>query len=67
MPEAVVRRRFDRSISNFLVHYRMLSNRWILYENSGAVPEIIASEEAAQLRVSDAKRYNDLVTRYGTT
>jgi predicted ABC-type ATPase len=65
VPEAVVRRRFGRSITNFLARYRVLSSRWILYENSAAVPEIIASEEAGQLRVLDAKRYNDLVTRYG--
>jgi predicted ABC-type ATPase len=65
VPEAVVRRRFARSITNFLVHYRALSNRWILYENSAATPAIIASEETGQLRVSDTKRYNDLVTRYG--
>ena len=67
VPETIVRRRFGRSVTNFLVHYRVLSNRWILYENSAAVPAIIASEEAGQLRISDTKRYNDLVTRYGTT
>jgi predicted ABC-type ATPase len=67
VPEDVVRRRFSRSITNFLVFYRALSNRWILYENSAAEPVIIASEEAGQLRVSDTKRYNDLVTLYGAT
>jgi predicted ABC-type ATPase len=67
VPEPVVRRRFGRSITNFLVHYRALADRWILYENSAAVPAIIASGEAGQLRISDTKRYNDLITRYRTT
>jgi len=29
VPEAVVRRRFDRSIRNFLVHYRPLGDSWM--------------------------------------
>jgi predicted ABC-type ATPase len=36
--EAVVRRRFGRSIANFLVHYRLQGDRWIFYDNSAAVP-----------------------------
>jgi predicted ABC-type ATPase len=67
IPEAVVRRRFERSIRNFLVYYRSLADGWIFYDNSAAVPAIIASEEHGQLRVTDTKRYNDLITRYGAT
>jgi len=65
VPEAVVRRRFNRSITNFLVRYRSLADRWILFDNSAAVLSIVASEELGQLRIFEAKRYNELMARYG--
>ena len=38
VPEAAVRRRFDRSIRNFLLTYRPLGDSWTLFNNSGATP-----------------------------
>ncbi len=65
VPAVDVRRRFDRSIRNFLVHYRPLADSWTLYDNTSALPRIIASEERGQLQVGEAKLYNDLAERYG--
>ena len=65
VPEAVVRRRFDRSITNFLVHYRLLADRWILFDNSSPKPTIVASQKQGLLRVVDSKGYNVIVARYG--
>ncbi len=65
VPEAVVRRRFNRSITNFLTHYRPLADRWILFDNSAAALSIVASEEQGELRIFETKLYNDLVVRYG--
>jgi predicted ABC-type ATPase len=65
IPEAVVRRRFGRSITNFLVHYRLLADRWILFDNSFAALSIVASQEQGELRVYQTKGYNELVARYG--
>jgi len=65
VPEAVVRRRFDRSITNFLVHYRQLADSWTLYDNAGVVPSVIASEEQGQLQLNEVRRYNELVKSYG--
>ena len=67
VPEGVVRRRFDRSIANFLVHYRLLADRWIFYDNSGSVPAIIAYGEEGELHVADTRRYNELIVRYGAS
>lgn len=64
VPAVDVRRRFDRSIRNFLVHYRPLADSWTLYDNTTAMPRIIASEERGQLQVGEARLYNDLVERY---
>ena len=65
MPADDVRRRFDRSIRNFLVHYRSLADSWTLYDNTAAMPKIIASEERGQLQIGETTLYNDLAGRYG--
>ena len=49
VPESVVRRRFDRSIRNFLQHYRALGDSWMLFDNAGTPPILIAFEEGANL------------------
>lgn len=65
VPAADVRRRFDRSIQNFLVHYRPLADSWTLYDNTAAMPRIIASEERGRLQIGEPTLYNSLVERYG--
>jgi len=52
VPEPVVRRRFNKGISNFFRHYRPLLDSWIIFDNSSETPRIIAQEEAGQLRVT---------------
>jgi predicted ABC-type ATPase len=64
IPEDVVRRRFERSIRNFLREYRPLADSWTLYDNTGETPAIIASEEDGYLHVVETKRYNEIVERY---
>ena len=53
IPEAVVRRRFNKGISNFFHFYRPLVDRWIIFNNSGDVPEVIAFEETGKLEIVD--------------
>ena len=67
VPEAVVRRRFERSMRNFLVHYRPLADRWILFDNSEAWPAVIGKQEEGRLQIFDIERYNDLIESYGKT
>ena len=38
IPEAVVRRRYDRSLRNFFNRYRPIADSWLMLDNSG-VPE----------------------------
>ena len=64
VPAADVRRRFGRSIRNFLVHYRPLADSWTLYDNTTAMPGIVASGERDRLQVGEARLYNDLLKRY---
>jgi predicted ABC-type ATPase len=59
VPEAVVHRRFERSIRNFLLHYRLRGDSWMLFDNAGAVPAVIAFEKQGSLRI-----YDTLIARY---
>jgi len=43
VPESIVRRRFDRGLHNFHNIYRTLVHSWVLYDNSGIIPRLIAS------------------------
>jgi predicted ABC-type ATPase len=53
IPEAVVRRRFSKGISNFFRFYRDVADRWIIFNNSGDVPEVIAFEESGKVEIVD--------------
>ena len=64
MPEAIVRRRFDRSIRNFLLIYRLLGDSWTLFNNSGATPAVIAYQTEENLRIINTDVYDTLIARY---
>jgi predicted ABC-type ATPase len=65
VPEAVIRRRFRRSIKNFLVEYRPLADSWYLFDNSARTPVAIALEREHKLRAIDEENYQALIARYG--
>jgi predicted ABC-type ATPase len=65
VPEADVRRRFDRSIKNFLVWYRALADSWFLFDNSLGRPSVIALEEQGRRRIMKPDAYDTLVAQYG--
>lgn len=65
VPEAVIRRRFARSIGNFLQQYRKLGDSWMLFNNSREKPEIIASMKGDKLSIIAAQEYEGLSGRYG--
>ena len=65
VPEAVVRRRFGRSIRNFLREYRRLADSWYLFDNSAETPEVVAFESAGKPRIMNREQYEALIVRYG--
>ena len=65
VPEAVIRRRFSRSIKNFLREYHQLADSWYLFDNSGKTPVLIALEKAHKLRIIEEENYQALLARYG--
>ncbi len=44
VPEAVIRRRFHSGWRNFEAIYRDLADEWVLYDNSGEQPLVLAEE-----------------------
>ncbi len=58
--ENVVRRRFHKGIENFLKHYREISDSWMLFDNSGAVPQLIAEKKTGKTRVCNEKLYEQI-------
>lgn len=65
VPEPVIRRRFDRSIENFFRYYSRLVDTWMLFDNSGASPALIASARNGRTSIINNKIYSALVKRYG--
>jgi predicted ABC-type ATPase len=65
VPEAIVRRRFERSLRNFFAFYRGLADSWFFIDNSHQTPDVIAFEREQKLRIMNDKLYDVLQDRYG--
>jgi predicted ABC-type ATPase len=65
VPLSVQRRRFARSIRNFLVEYRTLADSWYLFNNSGEDPETVAVLELEKLHIMKPDEYSALMEKYG--
>jgi predicted ABC-type ATPase len=61
IPEAIVRRRFSRSLPNFFSFYKPLVDSWAVFDNSGDVPNMIAFEESGKIEVLDTYLFNILL------
>ena len=64
IPEAIVKRRFDRSVRNFLTEYRGLANSWFLFDNSDATPVVAAFEREGSLHIMNPELYELTIARY---
>lgn len=65
VPEPDVRRRYERSIRNFLTQYRGAAGNWTLLDNSETTPFVIALAKQGNLRIIHAEPYRKLVALYG--
>ena len=61
IPEAIVRRRFSRSLPNFLRIYKPLVDSWAVFDNSGDVPKMIGFEESGKIEILDPYLFNILL------
>ena len=57
IPEGDIRRRHARGIENFIGIYRPVLDAWILFENTGETPIIIAADDGGGPEIRDPVRY----------
>jgi predicted ABC-type ATPase len=60
VPAETVRRRFERGLRNLFHLYRDLVDSWLLFDNSGDAPRVIAKETARVLTVVDATLFEEI-------
>jgi hypothetical protein len=59
VPDDVVRRRYERGISNFATRYRKAADRWQLYDNANPLdPRMVAIGVRGVVDVIDIDRWN---------
>ena len=51
VPPKDIKRRFRRSMDNFFKKYRLLADKWILFDNAELKPKIIARKQNAHIDV----------------
>ena len=59
--EKVVRRRFHKGIENFFKRYQADTDSWMLFDNSGSVPHLIAEGKSGKTSVSDQNLYDNVL------
>lgn len=62
VPAEDVKRRFIRSIQNFFQLYRPLSDSWMLFDNSGSVPRLIAEEKDGRANIIDKVLFERIIS-----
>lgn len=61
IPEVIVRRRFGRSLTNFVRFYKPLGDSWTIFDNSGGIPKMIAFEESGKTEILDSNLFSILL------
>ena len=67
VPVQDVLRRFSRSISNFFKLYQSLADSWLLFDNAGVNPILIAECKHGKVKIINESSYNTIVQEIGGT
>lgn len=65
VPVRDVLRRFNRSISNFFKIYQSLADSWMLFNNAGLTPILIAESKNGKVNIVDVSSYNSIIKSIG--
>jgi len=65
VPAEDIRRRFNRSMEKFFKQYRLLADQWILFNNSGTKPEIIAKKQNTHIEMTDHDLFLKIIRQVG--
>ena len=61
VPTQDVLRRFDRSMTNFFTLYQPLADSWMLFDNAGVIPVLIAQGKNGKVRIIDRNLYDKII------
>lgn len=65
VPTIDVKRRFKRSIDKFFKEYRLLADKWILFNNAETIPKIIARKQNAHIEIINQTLFNGIIKKAG--
>ncbi|MCK4463222.1 MAG: zeta toxin family protein [Candidatus Omnitrophica bacterium] len=65
VPVKDVKRRFKRSMEKFFKEYRLLADKWILFNNEGIKPQIIAKKQNAHIDVIGQSLFKQITKKVG--
>jgi predicted ABC-type ATPase len=65
VPAEDVIRRFSRSVSNFFKLYQPFADSWMLFDNAGTNPILIAEKKNGKTRISNEGLYNNIIKGIG--
>lgn len=65
VPVRDVLRRFNRSIANFFKIYQSLADSWMLFDNAGLSPILIAESKNDKVNIVDVSSYNSIIESIG--
>jgi len=65
VPTQDVLHRFGRSIFNFFRLYQPLADSWMLFNNAGPNPVLIAEKKNGKIKIIDENSYNSIVKDIG--
>ena len=60
MPEADIRRRFDRGLRNLMTQYHECVDAWVLFDNSTGMPRLVASADGGKTIAWDAALFEKI-------
>ncbi|UCB57755.1 MAG: zeta toxin family protein [Candidatus Omnitrophota bacterium] len=63
IPSKDVRRRFSRSINNFVNYYKPLLDMWMIFDNSAVPPHLIAKAQSSKLEILDENLFNKIIQK----
>ncbi len=67
VPVKDIKRRFERSLNKFFTEYRLLTDKWILFDNAEATPKIIAKKSNAHIDIINADKFKKITKKIGIT
>ncbi len=65
VPLKDIKRRFERCTRKFFKEYRPLANKWILFNNEGIKPQIIAKKQNAHIDIIDQSLFEKITENFG--